>query len=250
TVGVRVLTSPEDQELAMWSGTRRLLLLAAPAARRDAERRLRARPALVAARPPLPTVAELADDCAAAAADRVIATHGGPAWDEEAFAELAAGARARLVPLAVGAAGRAGELVAVAARLEQRLDGIRAPALATAVEDMREQLHRLVRPGFVRASGLARLADIGRYLEGIRVRLDKLGERAVRDREDTSRIRALEAAYAEAVDGLPPARRRDPAVVQLRWDLEELRISLFAQVVGTRRPVSERRIRRALADIA
>src|SRR5690606_8931922 len=51
TVGVRVLTSPEDQERAMWTGTRRLLLLAAPAARRDAERRLRAQPALVAARP-------------------------------------------------------------------------------------------------------------------------------------------------------------------------------------------------------
>jgi len=250
TVGVRVLTSPEDQERAMWTGTRRLLLLAAPAARRDAERRLRAQPALVAARPPLPTVAELADDCAAAAADRVIATHGGPVWEERAFAELAAGARARLVPLAVGAAGRAGELVAAAARLDGRLDEVRAPVLAPAVADMREQLHRLVRPGFVRAAGLGRLADIGRYLEGIRVRLDKLGERAARDREAMAGVRELEAAYAAAVDALPPARRRDPAVVQVRWDLEELRISLFAQVLGTARPVSERRIRRALAEIA
>src|SRR5690606_35591693 len=140
TVGVRVLTSPEDQERAMWTGTRRLLLLAAPAARRDAERRLRAQPAPAAARPPLPTVAEPADACAAAAADRVIATHGGRVWEERAFAERAAGARARLVPLAVGGAGRAGELVAAAARLDGRLDEVRAPVLAPAVADMREQL--------------------------------------------------------------------------------------------------------------
>ncbi|MFS8483117.1 MAG: DUF3418 domain-containing protein, partial [Acidimicrobiia bacterium] len=139
---------------------------------------------------------------------------------------------------------------AAAARLDGRLDEVRAPVLAPAVADMREQLHRLVRPGFVRAAGLARLADIGRYLEGIRVRLDKLGERAARDREAMAGVRELEAAYAAAVDALPPARRRDPAVVQVRWDLEELRISLFAQVLGTARPVSERRIRRALAEIA
>src|SRR5690606_16555632 len=82
-----------------------------------------------------------------------------------------AGARAGLVPRAVGAAGRAGELGAAAARRDGRLDEVRAPVLAPAVADMREQLHRLVRPGFVRAAGLARLADIGRYLEGIRVRL-------------------------------------------------------------------------------
>ncbi|HEX6570301.1 MAG TPA: ATP-dependent RNA helicase HrpA, partial [Acidimicrobiales bacterium] len=111
TVGVRVMASPTDQAAAMWTGTRRLLLLATPAARREAERRLRTEPALAAAPAHVPSVGDLADDCVAAAADRIIATHGGPAWDEDGYARLVGAARDRLAPLAAGAATQAARLV-------------------------------------------------------------------------------------------------------------------------------------------
>ncbi|HEX6420274.1 MAG TPA: ATP-dependent RNA helicase HrpA [Acidimicrobiales bacterium] len=250
TVAVRVMTTPDDQDRAMWAGTRRLVVLAAPGARREAERRLRRQPALAAVPPHLPGVDDLAGDCVTAAADRIVATHGGPAWDEEGFARLAAAARDRLAPLAAGAAAQAGSLVAAAVALEQRLEATTAPALAPSVADMRRQVGALVRPGFVTAAGLARLRDLGRYLEGVRLRLDKLGERPGRDRELMARVRALEDACAEAVGALPHTRRRAPEVADLRWMLEELRVSLFAQVLGTVRPVSEQRIRRALAAVA
>ena len=71
--------------------------------------------------------------------------------------------------------------MAAALALEVRLAGIRATALAPAAADMRAQVRSLVRPGFVARAGLARLRDIGRYLEAIRLRLDKLGERPDRD---------------------------------------------------------------------
>src|SRR5690606_9282215 len=103
TVAVRVMTTPDDQARVMWAGTRRLLVLAVPAARREAERRLRRQPALAAAPPHLPGMGDLAGDCVAAAADRILATHGGPAWDAEGFARLATAARDRLAPLARGA---------------------------------------------------------------------------------------------------------------------------------------------------
>jgi ATP-dependent helicase HrpA len=65
-----------------------------------------------------------------------------------------------------------------------------------------------------------------------------------------ARVRSLEADFTEIVDALPPARRSSPAVVDARWQLEELRVSLFAQTLGTPQPVSEPRLRRALATLA
>ena len=246
TAGVRVLASEPDQAPAMAAGTRRLLLLAVPTARREAERRLRRIPALAAVPARYPGVDALADDCAAAAADRIVAAEGGPAWDATGFDRLAAAARTRLGPLAAGAAAQAGDLVAAALALEARLAAAGAPALAPAVADMRAQVRSLVAPGFVSRAGLPRLRDIGRYLEAVRHRLDKLGERSARDRDLMLRAQALEHAYTDARDALAPERRRAPDVVDVAWLLEELRVSLFAQTLGTARPVSEPRVRAAI----
>jgi ATP-dependent helicase HrpA len=250
TVGVQVMASEADQARAMAAGTRRLVLLAVPGARRDVERRLRSVPALAAVPPGFPRVADLADDVLTAAADRIVAARGGPAWDAGGFAVLAEAARARLGPLAVGAAGQAAELVVGAAAVEERLHATVAPVLQPAVEDMVAQLGRLVAPGFVSRVGLARLLDVRRYLSAMDVRLDKLGERPDRDRELMETVTALERRWAEVRRSLPPERRDDPDVTDVRWMLEELRVSFFAQALGTPRPVSEQRIRKALAALA
>jgi ATP-dependent helicase HrpA len=249
TVGVRVLATAADQQRAMAAGTRRLVLLAVPAARRDVERRLRTVPALAAVPPGFPGIDELADDVVAAAADRIVAAAGGPAWDAAGFAALVAAARARLSRLAASAAGQAAELVAGAIAVEERLLATTAPTLQPAVEDMMAQLGRLVSPGFVTRLGLARLLDLRRYLEAMRLRLDKLGARPDRDRARMDTVAALEGAYAEARRRLPPERRDDPEVAAVRWMIEDLRVSFFAQSLGTPHPVSEQRIRKALAAL-
>jgi ATP-dependent helicase HrpA len=243
------MTTAAGQADATWAGTRRLLLLGLPGARRDVERRLRSVPALAATTAPYPGVAELTEDCLAAAADRLIETQGGPAWDAAAFAALAAAARSRLGPLAVGAAGQAARLVAAAQALDARLRATRAPVLQPAVDDMLTQLGWLVRPAFVSLIGLQRLLDVGRYLEAMRVRLDKLAERPGRDRELMERIHVLERGYREARDGLSPERRDGADVADVHWLLEELRVSFFAQALGTALPVSEPRVRRALTRL-
>jgi ATP-dependent helicase HrpA len=250
SVAVRVLATATDQARAMRAGTRRLMILAVPAARREAERRLRTVPALATAPDRLPSIAALADDCVTAAADRIVAAEGGPAWDAAGFARLQAAARARLAPLAAGAAGQAAELVAAAVALDARLAAPRPAALQPAVEDMRAQVRRLVRPGFVTSSGVGRLRDLARYLDAVRVRLDKLGDRPGRDRELMEAARSVEQRYADVMDALPRARHGDPDVIDARWMLEELRVSFFAQVLGTARPVSAQRVRRALAALS
>jgi ATP-dependent helicase HrpA len=249
TAGVRVLATPADQARAMAAGTRRLVLLAVPGARRDVERRLRTVPALAAVPPGFPGVAALADDVLAAAADRLVASSGGPAWDTDGFAVLAEAARTRLPRLAASAAGQAAELVAAAVSIEERLLATTAPVLQPAVEDMMGQLGRLISPGFVARLGLARLLDLRRYLAAMRHRLDKLGGRPDRDRAQMAQVAALDAAYAARRRALPPERRDDPDVVAVRWMIEELRVSFFAQSLGTPQPVSEQRIRAALAAL-
>ena len=246
TVGVRIVTTPADQERLMWAATRRLLLLAVPQAGSQVVRRLRTQPELAG----VVDVAGLAADCVKAAADRLLAARGGPAWDEDGYRRLVEAARDRLAALAVAAAGQAAGIGAAVAALEVRLGGISAPALAPATDDMRRQLARLVHPGFVTAAGLTRLQDVARYLEAVRVRLDKLRERPDRDRELMACAHAVEIAYDDLVAHLPTERRAEPDVVDARWLLEELRVSLFAQALGTARPVSEQRVRRTLAALA
>ena len=249
TVGVRVLATPQDQARAMAAGTRRLVLLAVPSARRDVEKRLRTVPALAAVPAGIPGVPELTDDVLAAAADRIVAASGGPPWTAERAAELVAAARQRLGRLSVSAAGLAADLVVGAVAVEERLVATTAPVLQPAVEDMAAQLGRLVSPGFVTRIGLARLPDLRRYLTAMGQRLDKVGRNPARDHDQTLTVQALEAEYAALRRSLPPERRDDPDVTAVRWMIEELRVSYFAQSLGTPGPISDTRVRKALAAL-
>jgi ATP-dependent helicase HrpA len=117
---------------------------------------------------------------------------------------------------------------------------------------MRAQLSGLIYPGFVTATGYRRLPQLTRYLRGMERRLDKLPENPARDATSMAVARRAEQAYRQAIADLPAARRalRDNAdVADVRWMLEELRVSLFAQTLGTQIPVSENRILGALSRL-
>ena len=92
-------------------------------------------------------------------------------------------------------------------------------------------------PGFITSAGVERLEDIVRYLRAAARRLDRLPDATAADRDRMRTIHELEE--------LDRARGSDP---QIGWLLEELRVAQFAQGLGTREPVSAKRIRRLLAD--
>ena len=123
---------------------------------------------------------------------------------------------------------------------------MRGSGLAPALDDMRAQFAGLIYPGFIAETGSARLPDLVRYLRGMLRRLDKLGGNQARDAERMAVVRRLAADYDAVRRELPPEARVRADVVAIRWQLEELRVSLFAQVLGTPGPVSEKRIRAAL----
>ncbi|MFZ5869247.1 MAG: ATP-dependent RNA helicase HrpA, partial [Actinomycetota bacterium] len=249
-VAVRVLAGEAEQRQAMWAGTRRLLLLTgAPAPAAVASRVLDNQAKLVLSRNPHGSVDALLADCLTCAVDALLAEAGGPAWDEDGFRRLQRQVQGRLEQTLADVLQLTARVLAEAHAVSREVEPAVSLAVLPSLTDVRQQLADLVHPGFVAATGLRRLPDLLRYLRAMRRRLEKLPSDPVRDRDSTGVVQRLEAEYAETVAKLPQQRRTDDDVVAVRWLLQELRVSLFAQGVGTAVPVSEKRIRRALAAL-
>jgi ATP-dependent helicase HrpA len=226
-----------------------LILLGAPSPVKSIAGGLSTRAKLALSNNPHGGVAAMFADCVNCAADYLMAEAGGPAWDRDGFDRLSAAVRSRLREVTAEVVGRVESALRLWHAIRPLLDSSPAGAVRPAVDDMREQLARLIYPGFVTATGYRRLPHLTRYLQAIQRRLDKLPENPARDAANMAIARRAEQAYSEAVAGLPPARRHDADVSEIRWMLEELRVSLFAQTLGTLAPVSENRILGALARL-
>lgn len=112
---------------------------------------------------------------------------------------------------------------------------------------MKAQIAGLVFPSFVSQTGILRLAHLPRYLQGALLRLQGLADNAGRDRQRMTEFERAATAYADAGGAVPVPPDAAPALVHTRWMLEELRVSIFAQQLGTSEPVSLQRITKALA---
>ena len=128
------------------------------------------------------------------------------------------------------------------ARIQVALPRLAAPAAA----DIRAQLAWLVPAGFLLVTPWERLKEFPRYLQALEQRIEKLGRDPGRDAQLAAEIAPLEFRYRERVKaerGLRP-----PGEDEFRWLLEEFRVSLFAQQLKTRVPVSARRLTDAWAE--
>jgi len=245
TVGLRTFETPTAQRAAMHAGTRRLLELTLPSPSRTVQGRLSNATQLSLAAAPHPGGArEVLDDARCAALDALIAEAGGPAWDTAAWTRLSQHVAGRL-------ASRSFELLELTARIleaaqstRRRLADVPGDRLAPVRRDVAAQLGRLVFPGFVAATGAARLPDVERYLQAAERRLERLPDAAAADLDRMRGVQELEAAYRARREQTGPT----PALREVPWLLEELRVSQFAQGVGVRSPVSAKRIRRVLAE--
>ena len=119
-------------------------------------------------------------------------------------------------------------------------------AFMAQLADARSQLDGLVFDGFIRRTGMPQLERLPVYLAGIEHRVKRLPETAHRDRVWMTEAQDATAIYETAGGRLPLQPAASEQLVQVRWMLEELRLSLFAQQLGARGPVSVQRIRKAL----
>ncbi|MFF0487886.1 ATP-dependent RNA helicase HrpA [Nocardia sp. NPDC004068] len=245
-VAVRVLSSPAEQAAAMRAGTRALVLNELPASPRAATAGLSPADRLALTQNPYGSLEALVEDCRACAADELIATQGGPVRSPEEFRALIDRIRprfgetvARIVRLVV-------PVLAEAHRVRTALSDTTD---REAAEDVTQQLDELVFPGFIAEFGSARLRELPRYLHAATVRLQALPSSATRDHQAMLELDRVHAAYQRLLDSLPPSRRAARDVTEIWWMIEELRVGLFAQQLGTPYPVSAKRIEKAIAAV-
>ncbi|GAA2956743.1 ATP-dependent RNA helicase HrpA [Kitasatospora cinereorecta] len=247
TVAVRLFDTEAEQQQAMWRGTRKLILLNIPVnPAKFASDTLTNQQKLALSRNPHGSVQALFDDCATAAADRLIAAHGGPAWDEASFRKLYDKVRADLVDLTVRTIGQVQQILAAWQACERRLKSTNSLVLINNVTDVRDHLARLVPPGFVTMTGLRRLPDLMRYLVAEDRRLQQMPTNVQRDTTRMEKVHEMQDEYAWLLEQMPQGRPVPQEVLDIRWMIEELRVSYFAHALGTAQPVSDKRIVKAI----
>ncbi|MCV7221818.1 ATP-dependent RNA helicase HrpA [Mycolicibacterium elephantis] len=242
-VDVHVFASQAEQASAMGPGTRRLLRLTVPSPVKTLERQLDPRTRLVLSTNPDGSLPALLEDCADAAID-VIAP--APAWTRTEFTALRDRVARELAPTTRDIVARVHKVLAAAHDVEKALPATVTPAQADAIADIQAQLDALLPERFVTVTGAAHLADLTRYLTAIGRRLERLPHAIGADRERMARVHAVQDAYDDLVAALSPARAAADDVRDIGRQIEELRVSLWAQQLGTPRPVSEQRIYRAI----
>nr|WP_144418398.1 ATP-dependent RNA helicase HrpA [Mycobacterium sp. EPa45] len=246
TVDVRVFATGAERDAAMRAGTRRLLRLAVPSPVKAVEKGLDPRTRLMLGTNPDGSLAALLEDCADAAVD-VLADQ--PVWTKSDFAVLRDRVAAALPSATREIVTRVQRALTALQEVQLALPDTPSAAQADAVADIRAQLAGLVSTPFVTATGAGRLTDLTRYLTAIGRRLDRLPQAPQADRERMHRVHAVQEAYSELRQALSPARAAASDVRDIGWQIEELRVSLWAQQLGTPRPVSEQRIYRAIDAI-
>jgi len=246
TVAIRVFATQAEQAAAAGPGSRRLLRLAGPSVAKPVERSLDTRTKLVLGNNPDGSLSALLDDCADAAVQLLVPK---PVWTRDEFVTARTRLAGELPSTTVEVVRRVEKVLAALHAVELALPDAPTPGQADAVADIRAQLTRLTPTGFVTATGVARLGDLIRYLTAVNRRLERLPQALNADRERMARVAAVEDAYDDLLSALSPARAAAPDVRDIAWMIEELRVSLWAQQLGTPRPISEQRILRALDAI-
>ncbi|MGE8389639.1 MAG: ATP-dependent RNA helicase HrpA [Pseudomonas sp.] len=133
--------------------------------------------------------------------------------------------------------------------LQKRFKGKIDLSQAVALNDIKQQLANLVYPGFVRETPAAWFKELPRYLKAVELRLEKLGSQVQKDRVWSAELSNLWAQYKARADKHAQEGKRDEQLALYRWLLEEYRVSLFAQQLGTKVPISDKRLSKQWSQV-
>ncbi len=246
-VSVRVEATLENALAATRAGVLRLVLLGVPSPASYVQEHLKQNEKLALAASPYQNVATLIEDARTAVAREIIDRETGGTGvvrrraDFERVRDAVSG---ELVDRLFGTVSLVAELLTKQREIERSLKQANSIALLGPLGDIRSQVSNLIYPGFISSIGTAQLPHVKRYLDGVLLRLKTLQNEPGKDRTRMTEFERASALYTEAGGTLPmPA---DPALLSARWLLEEYRVSLFAQQLGTAEPVSLQRITKAL----
>lgn len=250
SVAIKLFETEHEQQQSMWAGCRRLLQLTIPSPIKYLHEKLPNKAKLGLYFNPFGSVLELIDDCISCAIDKLMTEHGGIVWDEQKFEHLREYVRTHLNETVVTIARQVETVLYMSHNINKRLKGRVDIQLAVSLADVKSQLSRLIYKGFVTGNGWQRLPDVTRYLQAIERRLEKLPQDPQRDRVLTQKIDYIQNQYQQLLMKLSSVDRIQPDVIEIRWMFEELRVSYFAQQLGTAYTISDKRILQAIEQVS
>ena len=133
--------------------------------------------------------------------------------------------------------------------LQKRFKGKIDLAQAVALNDIKAQLGNLIYPGFVRETPTEWLKEYPRYLKAIEQRFEKIGAQLQRDRVWSGELAGYWEQYQARLNKHQQEGKRDPELALYRWMLEEYRVSLWAQQLGTKMAVSDKRLNKQWSQV-
>ena len=243
SVGLRIFPTEAEQLHAQRRGIIRLLQLQVPSPVRYVSEHLSHKEKIVFTQNPHGSIDELIRDCTVAALDHLV-PHT-PIFTHTEYSELYEHVRAELIETVFDVTKLVAEILSEATALKKAIKKATSLTTMHAVSDVKAQMENLVYPGFVAKTGYDQLVHLPRYLKAAQVRLTKLGPNLHRDNQLMLTVQDLEDSYDNAVKSLPAGTIVPDALRRVNWMIEELRVSFFAQELGTAYTVSEKRIAKA-----
>ncbi|MGM7679674.1 ATP-dependent RNA helicase HrpA [Microbacterium sp. A94] len=246
TVSIRVESTADAANAATSDGVVRLILLSVPSPASYVQGHLTSQEKLALAASPYSSVAALIEDArvavvrAALRSDAIIRT-------ESEFVAARDAVSATHVDQLFTTVSLVAKILTKSREVERGIKSQNSLALLGPLNDIRTQLSGLLHPGFISAAGTERLAHFPRYLDGMLDRLKTLESEPGKDRTRMTEYERMAKAFEDAGGTVPLPRDAAPALEEARWLLEEFRISVFAQRLGTAQPVSPQRIQKVLA---
>ena len=253
--GVRVMASAAEADREHRAGLARLLLSRVALATNRVTTRWTGREALMLAASPYADTAALVADAQLASALSLVDELSTPAdvRDPEAFETLVAAARDAHEDRVYQILSHVVRALEASAEADAAVRSHPQASLEETTRDVAAHGKTLLYEGFVSATPASALPHLARYLRAGAVRIERAASSPGalgRDLEDMDRIHQAEAEIAatrEALERRPYDARRDAALTQARWMAEELRVSMFAQTLGTPNKVSMKRLLGVLA---
>ncbi|MEZ8739473.1 ATP-dependent RNA helicase HrpA [Photobacterium swingsii] len=248
SVGIKLFETQEEQQTVMQQGLRRLVLLNVPSPIKYLHANLPNKSKLGLYFNPYGRVLDLIDDCIACGIDKLLEQQGGLVWESEKFEATKEFIRAELGDTVVDVAKQVEEILTTAFSINKRLKGRVDLTMAFALSDIKAQIDGLIFKGFATECGWKRLPDILRYMRAIERRMEKLPIDPNKDRVHILKIESIVSDYKELLNKIPKGQPVPEPVKEIRWMIEELRVSYFAQQLGTPYPVSDKRVRNAINE--
>ncbi|WP_265444402.1 ATP-dependent RNA helicase HrpA [Flexivirga meconopsidis] len=251
SVALQVLPTASERDHATRAGIRRLILLGVDVPWKRIQGLFTNTQRLALGNNPHGSMPALMDDVLAAAVDDIVARDlpGGTVRNEAQFDEALRVVRQQVAPRVVQVVELVAPVLDHAREVRLALDRLSQPSVGELKRELERQYAALIHPGFVAQTGLARLRDLDRYLRAMLERIEKAPSDLARDRQRAEDVAIVEAERSKVLAALPASRHTDADVVDLRWQIEELRVSLFAQRLGTPRPISPKRIFKAMDQV-